>query len=422
MGICDAKEKKNAKMNEKNNENIFQRAMNQFQNDNNYNEINKKLNRTQINIHNEDNNGFKKRGINKLSNNNIHESSNINNSNQNNFNNRININNGDQATFRVKKEINNNLDSNNNVNHNSNIINNRNNSYNNVNQSNLNNPNKNAINIINQNNNNNNNNNVIYSQSFRQNGNHIKIEIQQRQGQNGNIQTININQSNTINNKNSPQQNQSLNSNSGSRTNDFWHRIDSRNSQNLNNRNGINNNNNNNNMDFDLFDQFFEDDFFDDFFNDSNEHLSPSPINTNHMQIRINNINNSQNTGHLFLISSSGIQHHEFRNNYLSNFNRQFLNEISRMLSDTENERGQSAHPPANQNAINKLKRFPLAEKHCKKNNGKMDLPNCCICQNEIELGNETVLLPCGHMYHWECCLQWLKTKNTCPICRFEIK
>jgi hypothetical protein len=332
--------------------------------------------------------------------------------NQNNFNS-ININNGDQVTVKIDSK------------NNANIINNRNNSFNNVNQSNLNTPNKNTINIINQNKNNNNknnNNNVIYNQSFRQNGNHINIVIQQHQGQNGNIQTININQSNTINNKNSPQQNQSLNSNSGSRTNDFWHRIDSRNSQNLNNRNGINNNNNNNNMDFDLFDQFFEDDFFDDFFNDSNEHLSPSPINTNHMQIRINNINNSQNTGHLFLISSSGIQHHEFRNNYLSNFNRQFLNEISRMLSDTENERGQSAHPPANQNAINKLKRFPLAEKHCKKNNGKMDLPNCCICQNEIELGNETVLLPCGHMYHWECCLQWLKTKNTCPICRFEIK
>ena len=92
------------------------------------------------------------------------------------------------------------------------------------------------------------------------------------------------------------------------------------------------------------------------------------------------------------------------------------------MLASTENERGENAHPPASENALNNLKRFPLSEKHCKKNNGKMELPNCCICQNEIELGNETVLLPCGHMYHWDCCLQWLKTNNTCPICRFEIK
>ena len=72
--------------------------------------------------------------------------------------------------------------------------------------------------------------------------------------------------------------------------------------------------------------------------------------------------------------------------------------------------------------ALRKLKRFPLIERFCKKNNGKLELPNCCICQSEIELGKETVLLPCGHMYHWDCCLEWLKTNNTCPMCRFEVK
>ena len=117
--------------------------------------------------------------------------------------------------------------------------------------------------------------------------------------------------------------------------------------------------------------------------------------------------------------SPSGIMNESFRQNYSSNFGN--LGHLVRLLELSQRERGNS-HPPASQNALNKLKRFPLAERFCKKKNGKIDLPNCCICQNEIELGNETVLLPCGHMYHWECCLNWLKTNNTCPICRFEIK
>jgi hypothetical protein len=33
--------------------------------------------------------------------------------------------------------------------------------------------------------------------------------------------------------------------------------------------------------------------------------------------------------------------HHDFRRNYLSNFDRLFLSEIARMLSATENERGE---------------------------------------------------------------------------------
>ena len=52
----------------------------------------------------------------------------------------------------------------------------------------------------------------------------------------------------------------------------------------------------------------------------------------------------------------------------------------------------------------------------------KYELPNCCICLSEIAKGQETVLLPCGHMFHWKCCLNWLKKNNTCPMCRFEIK
>nr|CAD1829147.1 unnamed protein product [Ananas comosus var. bracteatus] len=29
--------------------------------------------------------------------------------------------------------------------------------------------------------------------------------------------------------------------------------------------------------------------------------------------------------------------------------------------------------------------------------------------------------LPCGHRFHWGCALAWLRKRNTCPCCRFEL-
>ena len=112
-----------------------------------------------------------------------------------------------------------------------------------------------------------------------------------------------------------------------------------------------------------------------------------------------------------------------FSSNFSSNFRGNFLAEIIRILERNQEEAARRAHPPATESAIKKLKRFPLTEKYCKKDKkGKIELPKCVICLSEIEKNEETVLLPCGHMFHWNCCLSWLKTHNTCPMCRFVIK
>ena len=112
-----------------------------------------------------------------------------------------------------------------------------------------------------------------------------------------------------------------------------------------------------------------------------------------------------------------------FSSNFRSNFRGNFLNEIIRILERNQEEAARRAHPPTSEAVLNKLKKFPLSDKYCKKDkNGKIELPSCCICLNNIEKNEETVLLPCGHMYHWNCCLTWLKNNNTCPMCRFELK
>ena len=213
---------------------------------------------------------------------------------------------------------------------------------------------------------------------------------------------------------------------------DFWERVDSHKERKINNQptsnrnipalpstSPFNNNSNqqsmtshNHNANDDPMNEVL-DDFFGDFFNETpSSRINPqSPGSIDH-------------SPHIFFqsfFSPFGIGENVFNENYSSNFNRSFFGDIGNLFQFIQRGR-KNPHPPATKEALSKLKRFPLQERFCQKKEGKLELPNCCICQCEIELGKETVLLPCGHMYHWDCCSQWLNTNNTCPICRFEIK
>ena len=44
----------------------------------------------------------------------------------------------------------------------------------------------------------------------------------------------------------------------------------------------------------------------------------------------------------------------------------------------------------------------------------------CCIC---LDIGDNITwsILPCGHKFHQECILIWLRTNQTCPICRLYV-
>ena len=109
-----------------------------------------------------------------------------------------------------------------------------------------------------------------------------------------------------------------------------------------------------------------------------------------------------------------------FSNNFSSNYEPSLIIPID--LTLIYNEESNNNNNPTSSSIMKKLKKFQMNNKYYKKNsNGEFELPNCCICISEIKKKEKTVLLPCGHIYHWKCCSIWLKNNNTCPVCRFKL-
>lgn len=45
----------------------------------------------------------------------------------------------------------------------------------------------------------------------------------------------------------------------------------------------------------------------------------------------------------------------------------------------------------------------------------------CVVCLEDILMGSEATRMPCSHVYHGDCIVNWLKKSNLCPLCRFQM-
>ncbi|KAE8734187.1 Detected protein of unknown function [Hibiscus syriacus] len=45
----------------------------------------------------------------------------------------------------------------------------------------------------------------------------------------------------------------------------------------------------------------------------------------------------------------------------------------------------------------------------------------CPICLEDLVVGGEAACVPCSHAFHEVCIITWLKKKNRCPCCRFDL-
>ena len=45
----------------------------------------------------------------------------------------------------------------------------------------------------------------------------------------------------------------------------------------------------------------------------------------------------------------------------------------------------------------------------------------CCICMENFVGTEEIVATECNHVFHKQCCREWLRQARTCPVCRMDI-
>lgn len=74
--------------------------------------------------------------------------------------------------------------------------------------------------------------------------------------------------------------------------------------------------------------------------------------------------------------------------------------------------------PPAALSFINGLRETTITSDDLIEENNK----ECLICLDEHALGGKAVKLPCGHIYHRDCVVEWLRKQGSCPVCRYEVE
>jgi E3 ubiquitin-protein ligase RNF115/126 len=94
-------------------------------------------------------------------------------------------------------------------------------------------------------------------------------------------------------------------------------------------------------------------------------------------------------------------------------------NIINFLMANDPNKYG---NPPASKDEVEKLEKIKVDTSNLNilcKNAGEN---SCSICQDDYEIDNNLIKLPCNHYFHDDCIMPWLKERNSCPTCRFELK
>lgn len=69
--------------------------------------------------------------------------------------------------------------------------------------------------------------------------------------------------------------------------------------------------------------------------------------------------------------------------------------------------------PPASKSAVEGLESVEI--------DNEENTIVCSICKDSVNVGEIAKNLPCGHGYHGDCIVPWLGSRNSCPVCRFEL-
>jgi hypothetical protein len=76
------------------------------------------------------------------------------------------------------------------------------------------------------------------------------------------------------------------------------------------------------------------------------------------------------------------------------------------------NEPSHGGSSPASTEAIERLER---------RTDHLTELGDCSISQEPFTESDVAIILPCGHAYREQLILKWLRSHNTCPVCRVSL-
>ncbi len=130
-------------------------------------------------------------------------------------------------------------------------------------------------------------------------------------------------------------------------------------------------------------------------------------INDDEDMNNMNNFNIIFNSGNRNSNQRTMIPFMDFTNdNFFSAFN---IQELIERLRNRDN--------PTDQEILNELPETKIDDIN------KLDpeKKNCVICLEDFKNGDKATVLPCIHLFHTSCIQNWLKTQNSCPICKFKL-
>ncbi|KAM9322688.1 E3 ubiquitin-protein ligase RNF126-like isoform 1-T1 [Pholidichthys leucotaenia] len=90
--------------------------------------------------------------------------------------------------------------------------------------------------------------------------------------------------------------------------------------------------------------------------------------------------------------------------------------EVGAVLAWVLNQIENVAPPPAYREMIKNLPTISITEEHVSAGLA------CPVCKEDYSVQDNVRQLPCSHFFHNDCIVPWLERRDTCPVCRTNVR